>query len=142
MFLMRAVACVLSFATTLYGIYSLVAADLRQDTALVLPFCLLPTLSFPVFLLSLRRLRVSAGMHWLIAAAYLVVYSLLDWRTCAELSYCDGVLNNVLRTLSAWPLEACIAVAVFTQAVLLMRGKRYVRAAGTAQDDTLSGKPN
>jgi hypothetical protein len=143
-FMMRAVACVLSVAVGLYGIYSFIAADLRQDTGLVLLFCLLPALTFPIFLLSFRRPRIATAALWLIAAAYLVVYSLLDWRTCAELNYCDGILNNVFRTLSAGPLEACIAVAVFSQAALFMRGNwmRQVRAAGTVAGSTLTGKPN
>ena len=123
-FLLRASAGLLSFAVTAYGVYSFIAADLRQDTALVSLFCLLPALSFPVFLFSMRLPRISNAAQWVIAAAYLAVYSQLDWRTCAEAGYCDGVAGVVLRTLSTWPVEASIAVALLNVAALLLRGKQ------------------
>jgi hypothetical protein len=122
-FLLRASAGVLSFAVTAYGVYSFMAADLRQDTALTFLFCLFPALSFPVFLSSMRWPQVSNLAHWVIAAAYLAVYSRLDWRTCAEAGYCDGVAGVVLRTLRTWPVEVSIAVALLNLAALLLRGK-------------------
>ena len=122
-FLLRASAGILSFAVTSYGVYSFIAADLRQDTTLVFLFCLLPALSFPVFLLSTRWSRGSNAAHWFIAAAYLAVYSRLDWRTCAEAGYCDGPANVILRTLRTWPVESAIAVAVLNIAALLLRRK-------------------
>src|SRR5271157_4298257 len=91
----RAAAGILSFAVSGYGLYSFASADLRRDTGVMILFCLLPALSFPVFLLSFRWFRWSAALHWLTAAGYLAIYSMLDWRTCAELGYCTGVLQTV-----------------------------------------------
>jgi hypothetical protein len=122
-FLLRASAGVLSLAVTAYGVYSFTAADLLQDTALIFFFCFLPALSFPVFVLSMRWPKISNAAQWVIAAAYLAVYSQLDWRTCAEAGYCDGVARNILLTLRTRPVEASIAVAALTIAALLMREK-------------------
>jgi hypothetical protein len=121
--LMRVAAGVMSFAVMAYGIYSFISVDLKRDAQLSFLFCLLPTLSFPVFLLSFRWLRASTWTHWLIAAAYLTVYSLLDWRTCAEMGYCDGMLNNVMRTLTTRPVEMCIGVAALSLVSLPLRGR-------------------
>jgi hypothetical protein len=93
-------------------------------------FCVLPALSFPVFLLSFKSLRWSVAMHWILAAGYLAVYSILDWRTCSELGYCQGVMRTVLQTLTARPVEGVFAVAVFNLAALFLQVKRK-----SAQDE-------
>ena len=77
---------------------SLSIGDFRQDTLVMVLYCILPVLSFPVTLISVRSLRWSVALHWILAPAYLAVYSLLNWRTCAELGYCESVLATVLVT--------------------------------------------
>jgi|SRR5271166_5553276 len=120
----RLIAGAGSLLVSAYGVRSFLAADLRQDTVWMSLFCILPALSFPVFLLSFRSLRWSVALYWMLAVGYLAVYSLLDWRTCAELGYCQGVLHTVLVTLNARPVQAAFGVAVFSLAALLLRGER------------------
>jgi hypothetical protein len=121
--LCRSVAGLLSLFVTAYGAISFEFANLRQDTLAMSLFCALPLLSFPMFLLSFRSLRWSVRMHWILAAGYLAVYSVLDWRTCSERGYCQGVIRTVLQTLTAGATQAVFAVAVFNLAALLLQGK-------------------
>jgi hypothetical protein len=122
--IVRAVAGVLSFAVSGYGAYSCGWADFRQDALLTALFCILPLLSLPAFFLSFKWFRWSAALQWILAAGYLAVYSLLDWRTCAELGYCRGAAWTVFETLKAPPVEAYFAVAVFNLAALFLHGMR------------------
>jgi hypothetical protein len=123
-FAFRTAAGILSLGVSAYGVHSFGWVDMRQDTLITGLFCILPVLSFPVFLLAFRWPFWSAAIHWLLAAGYLVIYSMLDWRTCAELGYCNGVSATVLQTLTARPVEACFAVAVLNLAAVLSRGMR------------------
>jgi len=130
-FMFRALTGFLSLAVSAYGVRSFGWVDLRQDTAVTILFCLLPALSFPVFLLHFRWFRWSVSLHWILAAGYLTVYSLLDWRTCSELGYCQGVLPTVLEMLTARPVQAAFAVAVFNLAALLLNGARRSASEAT-----------
>lgn len=121
--LCRSVAGLLSFFVTLYGVYSFEFANFRRDTLVMGLYCLFPLLSFPTFLASFRSLRWSVRMHWILAAGYLAVYSVLDWRTCSERGYCHGVIQTVLQTLTAGVVQAVFAVAVLNLAALLLRGR-------------------
>jgi hypothetical protein len=112
-------AGILSAAVTLYGMYSANSVDFRQNTVLTSLFCLLPILSFPVFLL-VRPARRSTAMLAMLAIAYLAVYSRLDWRTCAELGYCGSVASTVLETLRTRPVLEYFGVAIFSFAALLV----------------------
>jgi hypothetical protein len=123
-FVCRAVVGIGSFFVSAYSIYSFEFANLKQDTFAMSLFCALPLLSFPAFLLSFRSLLWSVRMHWILAAGYLAVYSMLDWRTCSERGYCHGAARIVLQTLTAKPVETVLAVAVLNLAALLLRGKR------------------
>lgn len=139
-FVCRAVVGIGSFFVSAYGVYSFEFANLKQDTLAMGLFCALPLLSFPAFLLSFKSLRWSVRMHWILAAGYLAVYSMLDWRTCSEWGYCHGVARVVLQSLTAKPVQAVSAVAVLNLAALLLQGKRP-----SAQDNLfceLAGKPD
>jgi hypothetical protein len=127
----RTVTGLLSLAVSSYGVRSFGWADFRQDTVVAILLCLLPVLSFPVFLLHFRWFRWSVSLHWILAAGYLTVYSLLDWRTCSELGYCQGVLPTVLEMLTARPVQAAFAVAVFNLAALLLNGARRSASEAT-----------
>ncbi len=85
---------------------------------------ILPILSFPVTLVSFRSLRWSVALHWALAVGYLGVYSILDWRTCSELGYCQGVLATVLETSTVLRVRAVFAVAVLNLALLILKAKR------------------
>jgi hypothetical protein len=112
-----------SLLVTAYGVYSYSGADFGRDTLAMGLFCVLPMLSFPVFLLSFKSLRWSVTTHWILAAGYLAVYSALDWRACSEFWYCHGLLSTVLQTLTTRPVEASFAVAAFNLSALIMRRK-------------------
>lgn len=114
----RRIARLLSFAVTLLGLLSLAVADFRQDALLMGLFFFLPVLSFPITLLSFRRLGWSVALQWMLALGYLAVYSRLDWRTCSDAGYCRGAMATVLVTLTAWPVRVLFAVAVFNLALL------------------------
>jgi len=112
-------AGVLSAAVTLYGMYSAYSVDFRMNAVLTSLYCLLPILSFPVFLL-VRQPRRSSVLLAILAIAYLAVYSMLNWRTCSELGYCGSVISTVLETLSTFPVLACFGAAIFSFAALLV----------------------
>jgi hypothetical protein len=113
-----------SLLVSAYGVYLFEGADFRRDTLEMGLYCGLPFLSFPVFLLSFWSLRWSVAMHWILAAGYLAVYSALDWRTCAEMGYCHGVMQTVLQTLATRPVGGVSAVAVLNLAALAFRHTR------------------
>lgn len=117
------IARLLSFAVSVLGLLSLAWTDLRPDTVVVDLFFILPVLSFPVTLLSFRWLRWSAALQWVLALGYLATYSLLDWRTCAELGYCEGVLPVVLTTLTSWQVQILFAVAIVNLPLLWLNRK-------------------
>jgi hypothetical protein len=119
-----AAAGLLSLAVTGYGVYSFMSADLRRDTAITFLFCLLPALSFPVFLMPSRWMRRVAALEWAMAAGYLAVYSMLNWRSCAELAICNSALMTMRETLATWPVKASFAVAVLQLGGLLMKRSR------------------
>jgi hypothetical protein len=120
----RILAGVLSFAVSGYGAYSCTWADFHQDAVWTALLCILPLLSFPVFLVSFKWPRWALALHWLLATSYLAVYSMLDWRTCAELGYCRSVPFTVFETLRALPVEAYFVVAIFNLGARLLHGMR------------------
>jgi hypothetical protein len=120
--LCRTIAGMGSFLVSAYGAYICNEAHFRQDTVEMGLFCILPALFFPVFLASFRWLRWSVALHWILAAVYLIDYSMLDWRTCSELGYCRGALATVMLTFTARPVEGAFAVAAFGLAALLLQG--------------------
>ena len=108
-----AFAGILSAGVSVYGLYTAIRIDLRQDTALSFMYCALPVLCFPVFLL-IRPASRSAFVLSLMALTYLGAYSALNWRTCSELGYCEGVIATVMRTLSTNIVLAFFAVVILT----------------------------
>jgi hypothetical protein len=72
--------------------------------------------------------RMSVGFHWAFALGYLTVFSMLDWRTCAELGYCTSVAATVLETLATRPVEATFAVAILNLCALLLYSRTRLKA--------------
>jgi hypothetical protein len=107
-----------SLFVSLYGLYAYAGLNLNLDTLPISLYCFVPMLFFPVFLLSFWRQRLSAVLHVVMAMLFLVVYSMLNWRTCAELDYCRSVAATVLQTLATRPVESAFAVAIFNLAAL------------------------
>ena len=112
----------MSLGVSLYGLLSYAWIDFRSDTAVMILYFILPVLSFPVTLVSFKSVRASVALHWALALGYLAVYSLLDWRTCAELGYCQGVAQVVLVTFISRRILAVFAVAVLNQVFLWLQG--------------------
>jgi hypothetical protein len=84
-------------------------------------YCILPVLSFPVTLVSFRSLRLSVALHWLLVFGYVAVYSMLAWRTCAELGYCEGVLSTLFATTSTWRVRGLFLVAILNLALPILK---------------------
>jgi hypothetical protein len=115
-----------SIAVSMYGLYVYSGANLNLDTLMTRLYCFVPLLSFPVFVLSFWYRRLSIGLHWAMAIVYLVVYSMLDWRTCSELGYCSGVLVTVLQTLLTLPALVTLAVAFLNLSTYRSKMKHQV----------------
>jgi hypothetical protein len=111
---------------TAYGVYAYTGANLSIDTVTMSLYCFLPMLSLPVFLLSFWRHRASVAAHFAMAFAYLISYSMLNWRTCAELGYCSTVAATVRETLVTRPVLITFAVALLNLLTLqLARRKSF-----------------
>ena len=108
-------AGILSAGVTLYGVYSAIAIDFRQDTILTGLYCLLPFLGFPVFLL-VRPAHRSAFLLAVLAAVYVGVFAALNWRTCTELGYCGSIVSTLIETLKTHMVLAYFGVAIFRYA--------------------------
>ena len=106
-------AGVLSAGVTLFGIWSALAIDFRQDTALCVVYSALPILCFPVFLL-VRASGRAAILLSLMALTYLGAYSALNWRTCSELGYCLSMTATVMQTLSTNMVLAFFFVVILS----------------------------
>ncbi|HEY2472062.1 MAG TPA: hypothetical protein VGI45_30025 [Terracidiphilus sp.] len=114
-----AFAAVISVGVSFYGVYSAIRIDLRQDTVLTCIYCGLPLLCFPVFIL-IRPQSRSAFVLSLMALTYLGAYSALNWRTCSELGYCQGLIPTVMMTLSTNVVLAFFSVVILQLIALLM----------------------
>ena len=108
-----ALAGVLSAGVTLYGMYSSIRVDFRQDTLLIVAYCALPALCLPVFLV-FRPPHRAASLLFFMALTYLGVYSALNWRTCSALGYCESVTSTVIQTLSTNVVLAFFAVVALS----------------------------
>jgi hypothetical protein len=124
----RTIAGIGSLFVSLYGVYEYAGSHLSLYAIQIALFCFLPLLSFPVVLLSFWRQRMSVGFHWAFALGYLTVFSMLDWRTCAELGYCTSVAATVLETLATRPVEATFAVAILNLCALLLYSRTRLKA--------------
>lgn len=113
-----------SLLVSMYGVYSFDGMTLAPDAVAVILFGLLPALFFPVYILSRWRFRLATILHWVLAAGYLVVYSILDRRTCAEMGYCGSVMATVVETLAAKPVKATFAVALVSLLAWWLAGKQ------------------
>lgn len=115
---LRAIVGISSVWVTLRGFKGIYGLDFRQDTLVSIFYCLFPTLSFFVFLF-VKPPKLEAGLHTLIAMGYLTTFSMLNWRTCAELGYCGTAASTVIETFRSKPVLAAFAVVVFSLAALV-----------------------
>lgn len=113
-----AIAGLLSAAVTIYGTASAIGIDFRQNPVLAGLYCVLPFVAFPVFIL-VKSARRSASLLAIFACGYLIVYSVLSWRTCSELGYCSGIAGTVVeifktRTVLAYFGSALLRIIAFS----------------------------
>ena len=116
--ILMTVAGILSAAVTLYGVYSALIVDFRADTVLVAFYCFLAILAFPVFML-VRPPRRSAVLLFVLAICYLVVFSVLNRRSCTELGYCGSVVSTLWQTFWTHSVLAYFAAAALSFAALM-----------------------
>jgi hypothetical protein len=113
------VAGVISIGVSLHGVWSVLSIDLKQDTILSCVYCVLPILCFPVLLLVRPQSR-SAIILSLMAITYLGAYSVLNWRTCSELGYCESIMATVMQTLSTNTVLGFFAVVILSLVAMLI----------------------
>lgn len=114
-----AVSAVVSAGVSVHGIWSAMSIDLRQDTALSVVYCAMPILCFPVLLL-LRPLSRSTFVLSLMALSFVAVFSMLNWRTCSELGYCESAMATVMQTINADVVLAYFGVVILNLIALLV----------------------
>jgi hypothetical protein len=115
LFVLNLIAGLLSFGVMGYGLASAVFIDTRFNPVLSILYCVMPILSFPLFLLA-RLFRKLVALQIVLAMVYVGVYSALNWRTCASLGYCTGVLATVIltmKTLSVLAYFGSIILSIF-----------------------------
>jgi hypothetical protein len=120
----------LSAYVSLHALYSAYGVDFRANPLLTFLYCALPGLSFPAFFF-VRTPRLESGLQAVLALGYLTTFSMLNWRTCAELGYCGSVTATVLETLRASPVSAAFSVVILDCTALLLKGRRR-----SAKDET------
>ena len=113
------IAAIISIGVSIQGVWSIFSVDLKQDTVLSCVYCVLPVLCFPVLLL-VRPQGRSAIILSLMAITYLGAYSVLNWRTCSELGYCESVMATVMQTLSTNTVLGFFAVVILSLIAMLV----------------------
>lgn len=125
-----AIAAVISAGVSVHGVWSFLAIDLQQDTSMTIIYCVMQVLCFPVLLLARPASRAAFFLS-LMALVYLAVFSALNWRTCSEHGYCQGVVGTVLQTLSTNTVLGFFAVVILCLIAILVddhsAGWRYQR---------------
>jgi hypothetical protein len=114
-----AVAAVVSIGVSVHGIWTAMSIDFRQDTVLTSVYCAMPILCFPVFFL-VRPASRSTFLLSLMALTFLGSYSVLNWRTCSELGYCESMMATTMQTLSTDMVLAFFAVVILNLIALLV----------------------
>ncbi len=112
-------AGIIGAAVSIHGVWSALSIDFKQDTLLSCVYCGLPILCLPVLLL-VRPQGRSAILLSLMAITYLGAYSVLNWRTCSELGYCESVLATVMQTLSTNTVLGYFAVVILSLIAMLV----------------------
>lgn len=109
----RVLTGLLSAGVSLHAVYSAIAVDFRFNPVLTFLYCLLPGISFFVFLF-VRSPRTETMTQIAIFVGYVAAASLLGWRNCSAYGYCTSVTSAVLSVLGSRPVLASLAVAALT----------------------------
>jgi hypothetical protein len=123
------IAGFLSFAVLGRCLFWATRIDLRVNPVISILFCVLPILSFPVFLAGFL-FRKAAVLQPILAVAFLAAYAFLNWRTCSSLGYCGSVPSIVWMTLTTPASITFFTVALTSVAALSLdeRGQSHADA--------------
>ena len=113
------IAGIISIGVSIHGAWSALSIDLRADTLLSCVYCGLQILCFPVLLLVRPQSRSAIALS-LMALTYLGAYSVLNWRTCSELGYCESIIATVMQTLSTNTVLGFFAVVILSLIAMLV----------------------
>jgi len=111
---------------TIWGLYSAASIDLRQNPLLSFLYCAFPILAFPLFV-GVRKARIPAWSMATMACAYLMVYSMMNWRTCSAQGFCGSIVETVLLTLNTPPMLAFVVAALSIQGAQMLEGRRGIQ---------------
>jgi hypothetical protein len=125
---LRTVAGLCSAVVTLYGLYGAYGLDFRRDILVSALYCLLPFLSFFVFLFA-RAPRTELWLHAFIACGFLAAYSILNWRSCNWLGDCTTVSATVFQTLSTKRALAAFGVFILSAFAFLIDARSRRRTS-------------
>ncbi len=120
---LRTGAGVCALFVTLHGLWGAYGIEFRTDTVISALYCVLPFSSFFIFLFA-KAPKLEASLHTIVAVGYLTTYSILNWRSCAELGYCSTVASTVLTTFRTKPVLAAFAVILLSAAALSLDARR------------------
>jgi hypothetical protein len=95
----------------------------RAQGLLPLLFCMAPTLSFPVFLISLASLRVATAASWILAVVNFATLFGINWEECRGGHCTDAsLIKTALGAFIGGPMViTSILIAVALQGVLIGR---------------------
>lgn len=116
---LRTAAGLCSIFVSVRGLDGAYGIEFRLNTLVSVLYCAIPIASFFIFLF-VKAPKLEVALHAVIAVGYLSTYSILNWRTCAELGYCGTVASTVLETLRTKPVEAAFGVVIFCLATLFL----------------------
>jgi hypothetical protein len=116
---LRTATGICSLFVSLHGLWNIYGLDFRIDTAISVLYCLLPFLSFFVFLF-VRKAPREITAHAVIACGYIAAYAFLNWRTCSAFGYCTTMPATVLLTMRTKPILAACAVVLLSAATFLL----------------------
>jgi hypothetical protein len=106
-----------------HGGYSAWVMDLRANPLLSGLYCLVPATSILIFCFA-RSHRIEAALQAVVAVSFLMLYSMINWRTCAEMGYCGTVAATVLETVKTRTVEAALAVVALTLVAATILGNQ------------------
>jgi hypothetical protein len=128
---LRTVAGLCSLFVSIRGFGGAYGIDFRVDTLVSTIYVVLPVASFFIFLF-VKAQKLELILHAIVAIGYLSTFSILNWRTCAELGYCESIASTVSATLKIKPVLAAFGVIFFSFAASFVDARRGKTADHTS----------
>jgi hypothetical protein len=125
---LRTAAGLCSVFVSVRGLEGAYGIDFRIDALVSTLYVVFPVASFFIFLF-IKAPKLEAALHAIVAVGYLTTFSILNWRTCAELGYCGTVASTVVETLKTKPVAASFGVVIFCLAALMLGGRSRATTA-------------